>query len=82
MHDFTTNLITSRVGYAFNTRTFLDTLLQYNTDLKQFSANVRFDLIHRPLSDFFFFYNEQRDERSGDLINRALIAKMTYLVAF
>jgi len=27
--------------------------LQYNTDLKQLSANVRFDLIHRPLSDLF-----------------------------
>src|SRR5262249_2875046 len=53
MYPFTTNLVTSRIGYAFNTRTFLDTLLQYNTDLKQFSANVRFDLIHRPLSDLF-----------------------------
>jgi hypothetical protein len=60
MHDFVTNLVTSRIGYAFNTRTFLDTLVQYNTDLKQFSANVRFDLIHRPLSDLFVVYNEQR----------------------
>ena len=60
MHDFVTNLVTSRIGYAFNTRTFLDTLLQYNTDLKQFSANVRFDLIHRPLSDLFLVYNEQQ----------------------
>ena len=60
MHDFVTNLVTSRIGYAFNTRTFLDTLLQYNTDLKQFSANIRFDLIHRPLSDLFVVYNEQQ----------------------
>ena len=62
MHDFVTNLVTSRIGYAFNTRTFLDTLLQYNTDLKQFSANIRFDLIHRPLSDLFVVYNEQQSD--------------------
>ena len=66
MHDFVTNLVTSRIGYAFNTRTFLDTLLQYNTDLKQFSANVRFDLIHRPLSDLFLVYNEQRLTEPAD----------------
>ena len=34
MHPFVTNLVTSRIGYAFSTRTFLDTLLQYNTDLQ------------------------------------------------
>ena len=82
MHAFATNLVTTRIGYAFNTRTFLDTLLQYNTDLKQFSANVRFDLIHRPLSDLFLVYNEQqvtdRDITSG----RGLIVKYTHMLAF
>jgi hypothetical protein len=82
MHAFVTNLVTTRVGYAFNTRTFLDTLLQYNTDLKQFSANVRFDLIHRPLSDLFVVYNAQqltdRDITSG----RGFILKYTHMLAF
>jgi small-conductance mechanosensitive channel/CRP-like cAMP-binding protein len=84
MHDFTTNLIASRVGYAFNTRTFLDTLLQYNTDLKQFSANVRFDLIHRPLSDLFIVYNEQQLTDSPVPVSsgRGLIVKYTHMVAF
>jgi hypothetical protein len=84
MHDFTTNLIASRVGYAFNTRTFLDTLLQYNTDLKQFSANVRFDLIHRPLSDLFIVYNEQQltDAPVPVSSGRGLIVKYTHMVAF
>ena len=79
-----TNLITSRVGYAFNTRTFLDTLLQYNTDLKQFSANVRFDLIHRPLSDLFIVYNEQQltDAPVPVSSGRGLIVKYTHMVAF
>jgi len=82
MHDFTTTLVSSRIGYAFNTRTFLDTLLQYNTDLHQFNANVRFDLIHRPLSDLFIVYNEQqltsRDVTSG----RGVIVKYTHMLAF
>jgi hypothetical protein len=84
MHDFVTNLVTSRIGYAFSTRTFLDTLLQYNTDLKQFSANVRFDLIHRPLSDLFVVYNEQQRTDQPTPINtgRGLIVKYTHMLAF
>ena len=82
MHPFTTNLVTSRIGYAFNTRTFFDTLLQYNTDLRQFSANVRFDLIHRPLSDLFIVYNEQQLLSGGVLPGRGLIVKYTHMLAF
>jgi hypothetical protein len=84
MHDFVTNLVASRVGYAFSTRTFLDTLLQYNTDLKQFSANVRFDIIHRPLSDLFVVYNEQQliDQPTPINAGRGLIVKYTQMLAF
>ena len=84
MHAFVTNLVTSRIGYAFSTRTFLDTLLQYNTDLKQMSANVRFDLIHRPLSDLFVVYNEQQltDQLTPVNTGRGLIVKYTHMLAF
>ena len=82
LHPFVANLVTSRVGYAFNTRTFLDTLLQYNTDLKQFSANVRFDLIHRPLSDLFIVYNEQQLTERDITSGRGLIVKYTHMLAF
>jgi Domain of unknown function (DUF5916)/Carbohydrate family 9 binding domain-like len=84
MHDFVTNLVTSRIGYAFSTRTFLDTLLQYNTDLRQFSANVRFDLIHRPLSDLFVVYNEQQltNQPTPVSAGRGLIVKYTHMLAF
>ena len=60
---------------------FVNALLQYNTDSRQWSSNLRFNIIHRPLSDFFLVYNERRDERT-DRIDRAFIAKMTYLFAF
>ena len=82
MHDFLTTLASSRIGYAFNTRMFLDTLLQYNADLRQFSANVRFDLIHRPLSDLFVVYNEQQMTNQPIPAGRGLIVKYTHMVAF
>ena len=82
LHDFVTTLATSRIGYAFNTRMFLDTLLQYNADLHEFSANVRFDLIHRPLSDLFIVYNEQQMTSQPIPAGRGLIVKYTHMVAF
>ena len=60
----------------------MNALLQYNTDARQWSSNVRLNIIHRPLSDIFLVYNERRDSRIGRMIDRALIAKMTYLIAF
>jgi hypothetical protein len=79
---FTTTLVTGRVNYFFNTSVFLNTLLQYNTDARQWSSNVRFNVIHRPLSDIFFVYNERRESRTGELLDRAIVAKMTYLISF
>ena len=58
--SFTTTLVNLRTGYSFSSNMFLDSLVQYRTDVKQFSANVRFNLIHRPLSDFFIVYNESQ----------------------
>jgi hypothetical protein len=80
--SYLSTLITSRVNYNFNTRMFVNTLLQYNTDSHQWSSNLRFNFIHRPLSDIFLVYNERRDDRTGALIDRSVIAKLTYLMAF
>ena len=79
---FTTTLVTGRVDFSFSTRMFLNALLQYNTDARQWSSNVRFNIIHHPLSDFFLVYNERRDTTTGDRIDRSIIAKMTWMVAF
>ena len=80
--EYTTDLISTRINYSFSTRVFLNALLQYNTDANQWTSNVRFNIIHRPLSDFFLVYNDRRDQTSGALVDRAVIAKMTYLMAF
>ena len=78
----TTTLITGRVNYFLNTKVFVNALLQYNTDAQQWSSNVRLNVIHRPLSDFFLVFNDRRDIDGRGLIDRAVIAKMTYMVAF
>ena len=79
---FVSKLLTTRVNYNFNTKMFFNALVQYNSDNRQWTSNLRFNFIHRPLSDFFVVYNERRDERTGQMLSRAVIAKMTYLVAF
>ena len=78
---FKTNLVSLRANYSFSTAMFLNALIQYNTDARQWSSNVRFNLIHRPLSDLYIVYNERRDTISSQLIDRAIIAKFTYMIA-
>ncbi len=80
--SYLSTLTTTRLNYNFNTKVFVNALLQYSTDSHQLSSNIRLNIIHRPLSDFFFVYNEHRDERYGIMQDRSLIAKMTYMVAF
>ena len=79
---YSTNLITTRVEYGFSTQAFVNALVQYNTDAREWSSNIRFNVIHRPLSDFYLVFNDRRDIDGRGLIDRAVIAKMTYMVAF
>ena len=79
--SYVSTLATARVNYSFTTSVFLNALLQYNTDSGQLSSNVRLNIIHRPLSDLFLVYNERRDEQTNVRLDRALIAKFTYMLA-
>jgi hypothetical protein len=76
---FKTHLLITRVNYSFSTSIFLNALVQYNSDSRQWSSNIRFNIIHRPLSDIFVVYNERHDSVSGDLIDRSVILKFTYM---
>jgi RluA family pseudouridine synthase len=80
--EFTTTLVNLRTGYSFTSNMFLDTLLQYRNDVKQFSANVRFNLIHRPLSDFFIVYNESQFTDISQPTGRGLVVKYTQMFSF
>jgi Domain of unknown function (DUF5916)/Carbohydrate family 9 binding domain-like len=80
--SFVSTLANLRVGYSFSTNMFLDALLQYRTDVNQFSANVRFNLIHRPLSDFFVVYNESQFTDTTQTAGRGVIVKYTQMFSF
>jgi hypothetical protein len=76
------NLMIWRFNYCFTTKMFLDALIQYNSVTGQVSSNIRFNLIHHPLSDLFIVYNDNRDRRTGYLIGRVLSVKFTQLFDF
>ena len=61
---------------------FLKALIQYNSDRKLVTSNIRFNFIHHPLSDLFLVYNEQRDVSGVGKTDWAISVKYTHLVAF
>ena len=53
-------LWTTRATYSFTTNMFLDAFTQYDPRAHLLNTNVRFNLIHHPLSDLFVVVNQQR----------------------
>jgi hypothetical protein len=83
--DFVTAIWTVRANYSFTTNMFLDSLVQYDAARSLFNANVRFNLIHRPLSDLFVVYNEEQFTAPDDPeipAGRGLIVKFTRMFSF
>ena len=80
--DFTTNLVSLRLVYAFNARAFFNAFIQYNTERNEVSSNLRFNIVHRPLSDLFVVYNDRRSTANAQVVERALIVKFTNLFNF
>ena len=78
---FETDLVAARLTYSFNPSMFVNALIQYNSDLREISSNLRFNFIHKPLSNLFLVYNERRAS-TGEVAERALIAKLTYVFSF
>ncbi len=78
------DLATARLTLAFSTRVTLFLLAQYNSLDRSVNANLRFNLIHRPGSDFFLVINEARgsDASPWDFDRRLGVAKLTYLARF
>jgi len=80
--DFT--LIQGQIGARFTTTLFLDALLQYNTDIEDFSSDLRLNWKYRPGSDIYVVYRERRDieGETTDLTDRVFTVKWTYQLAF
>jgi hypothetical protein len=83
--SFTTTLVGSRVTYTMTPYMFTSALLQYNSDSRNISANVRLRWEYQPGSELFVVYNEERDtlaRQFPDIKNRAFIVKVNRLLRF
>ena len=83
--SFVTTLVGSRVTYTMTPLMFASALVQYNSDARNVSANVRLRWEYRPGSELFVVYNEERDTLTRgvpDLSNRAFIVKVNRLLRF
>ncbi|MFQ5639333.1 MAG: DUF5916 domain-containing protein [bacterium] len=80
------NLFGGRLYYNHNTRTFFSVFIQVNQAADELISNLRFNLIHAPLSDIFLVYQERRDldpdPGEGAILDRMLTLKVTKLFAF
>jgi hypothetical protein len=76
---FVTHLASMNVDCSFTPRMFLNAFIQYNSDTDAWLSNVRFNLIHHPLSDLYVVWNETR---GPDTTFRSVILKFTQMFAF
>jgi len=76
---FVTHLGSMNLDWSFTPRMFLNAFVQYNSDTDTWLSNVRFNLIHHPLSDIFVVWNETH---GPDTTLRSLIVKFTQMFSF
>src|SRR5262245_56465211 len=79
--SFNTNLLSLRIDGSFTTRMFLNAFIQYNSVTHEVLSNIRFNVIHHPLSDLFVVYNESHPTMTAP-ISRAVIVKLTQMISF
>lgn len=63
--NFETDLISSRLSYAFNPNMFGSLLGQWNTAQEELNVNFRFQLIPKIGTDFYLIVNQLVDTKSG-----------------
>jgi hypothetical protein len=80
--QYTTHLVSGRIDVALTTDLVLLSLLQYNSDTKQFSKNLRFNWIPKQGTDLFVVYTEtDQTRRTPGARDRALTVKLAYRFA-
>lgn len=87
--DASNNLFRTRISYSFTPRIFLQSLLQYNDQLDIWSMNARFGWLQSANTGLFIVFNQisyldltNNDHLFygfGDLSNRSVTVKYTYL---
>jgi len=78
---FVADILSLRASYSFSTKLTTNVLVQYNSLDGDFTANVRLNFIHRPGSDLFLVFTENRgdDQRLWNVQDRGFVMKITYL---
>ena len=73
------NLYGLKVKYSYST--YVHTLLyyQFNAITNESSTNIRFNLMHAPLSDLYVIYSERRIGVNGQQLNQGIAIKFTKL---
>jgi hypothetical protein len=73
-----------RVTWTQSTKLSAAAYVQYESTSRRFTGNFRVNFIHRPGSDLYIVWNEERGDptESWRLINRGLATKVTYLMRF
>ena len=75
------NLGRLRLAYSFTPKLFIESLIQYNTAIDQWSSNIRFGWRDSANTGLFIVYNDIQEIGTGDFVDqRQLIVKFTYLV--
>jgi len=78
--DFDAELFNFRFNYSFTPNFYVRTLIQYNSQNRQFSTNFRLNLIHGRESDIFLIYNNRYNVTNDryDPLLRQIVLKFTY----
>ena len=82
VNSFDSDLVSLDAGYGFSPTMFFSAFIQYNTFANQFSTNLRFNWIYRPLSNLYITYNEVRDSVTQNISDRMFSIKFTRLFQF
>ena len=86
--SFRTDLVVTRINYAFSPRMLLGGLVQYNSAFNTVSTNLRLRWEYSPGSELFVVYTEDRDstplrpDRVTELRNRGFVIKFNRLFRF
>ena len=95
--NFSTDLAMVQVNYSFTPKSYLQSLVQYNSRERQIGVNIRLALLRTSSTGLFIVYNTSFDPSGFDphegvmtpsphlsrkTMGRALVAKFTYLLDF
>jgi hypothetical protein len=77
--SFVAELGSVRLDWSLSTRMFLNGLVQYDGGQKAWLSNIRFNFVHRPLSNIYLVWNEGGTAPTSQ---RALIVKYAQSFSF